>query len=169
MTYLLIAFVLAIILSPVMWFRQSPRQKLITDMRKEAREKKLWVKLSMPADAREGEGRLECVTYTLAWVPDSNPSMEPRMEKWLLVTDTLLQGTLRGDPSPWENWQWLGRESNESLNASIGLALEQLPKSITALEACSEGVRIYWQERGELHDVQVIFDQLSKLRNAMRH
>jgi len=58
MTYLLILFVLAIILSPVMWFRQSPRQKLITDMRKEAREKKLWVKLSVPADAREGEGRL---------------------------------------------------------------------------------------------------------------
>lgn len=164
MTYLLIAFVLAIILSPVMWFRQSPRQKLITDMRKEAREKKLWVKLSVPADAREGEGRLEYVTYTLAWVPDSNPSMEPRMEKWLLIKDTH-----RGDLSRWENWQWLGRESNESLNTSIGLALEKLPKSITALEACSEGVRIYWQERGELYDVQVIFDQLSKLRNAIRH
>lgn len=164
MTYLLIAFVLAIILSPVMWFRQSPRQKLITDMRKEAREKKLWVKLSVPADAREGEGRLEYVTYTLTWVPDSNPSIEPRMEKWLLIKDTH-----RGDSSHWENWQWLGRESNESLNTPIGLALEQLPKSITGLESCSEGVRIYWQERGELHDVQVIFDQLSKLRNAIRH
>ena len=147
-----------------MWFRQSPRQKLITDMRKEAREKKLWVKLSVPADAREGEGRLEYVTYTLTWVPDSNPSMEPRMEKWLLIKDTH-----RGDPSQWENWQWLGRESNEGLNTSIGLALEKLPKSIAALEACSEGVRIYWQERGELYDVQVIFDQLSKLRNAIRH
>ncbi len=164
MTYLLIAFVLAIILSPVMWFRQSPRQKLITDMRKEAREKKLWVKLSVPADAHEGEGRLEYVTYTLTWLPDSNPSMEPRMEKWLLIKDTH-----RGDSSHWENWQWLGRESNESLSAPIGLVLEQLPKSITALESCSEGVRIYWQERGELHDVQVIFDQLSKLRNAIRN
>ena len=164
MTYLLIAFVLAIILSPLMWFRQSPRQKLITDMRKEAREKSLWVKLSKPADAREGEGRLEYVTYTLTWVPDTNSSMEPRMEKWLLIKDTH-----RGDPSHWENWQWLGCESNESLNTPIGLALERLPKNIAALEACSEGVRIYWQERGEPHDVQVIFDQLSQLRNAIRH
>lgn len=163
MTYLLIAFVLAIILSPLMWFRQSPRQKLITDMRKEAREKSLWVRLSKPAGTREGEGRLEYVTYTLTWVPDSNPSMEPRMEKWLLIKDTH-----RGDPSPWESWQWLGRESNDSLNTPIGSALQQLPKSIAALEACSEGVRIYWQERGELHDVQVIFDQLSKLRDVMR-
>jgi len=164
MTYLLIAFVLALILSPLMWFRQSPRQKLITAMRKEAASKGIRVKLSKPADAREGEGRLEYVTYTLPWLPDSAASMEPRMEKWLLV-----KGTRRGDPSNWNSWQWLGRESNDALITPIGFALEKLPENISALEACSEGVRIYWQERGQLYDVQAIFEHLDKLREAIRN
>lgn len=163
MTYLLIAFVLAIILSPLMWFRQSPRQKLITDMRKEAAAKSIRVKLSKPADAREGEGRLEYVTYTLPWLPDSSASMEPRMEKWLLV-----KGARRGDPSTWAGWQWLGREANDALITPIGYTLEKWPENVSALEACSEGVRIYWQERAQLHDVQVIFDHLDRLRETIR-
>jgi hypothetical protein len=164
MTYLLIAFVLAIILSPLMWFRQSPRQKLITDMRRAAAEKGMRVKLSKPADAREGEGRLEYVTYMLPWMPDSDPSLEPRMEKWLLVRETR-----RGDPSPWSPWQWLGRESNDALNDVIGSVIEMLPDNVSALEASKSGVLIYWRERGQLDDITGIFDQLYALRRQIRN
>lgn len=164
MTYLLIAFVLAIILSPLMWFRQSPRQKLITDMRRAAAAKGMRVKLSKPAGAREGEGRLEYVTYTLPWIPDSDPSLEPRMEKWLLIRDTR-----RGDASPWSPWQWLGRESNNALNDVIGSAVEMLPENVAALEASRDGVLIYWQERGQLNDISKVFDQLCVLRKRMRN
>lgn len=164
MTYLLIAFVLAIILSPLMWFRQSPRQKLITAMRQKAAAKGLRVKLSKPAAARKGEGRLEYVTYTLPWNPGSDPSVEPRTEKWLLLKDTH-----RGDPSPWAEWQWMGRESNDSLVSCIGSTLEKLPKDVASLEASSEGVRIYWQERGNLEDVEMMSHQLSALRGAIRN
>ncbi|MBQ0711671.1 MAG: hypothetical protein KBT53_01785 [Porticoccus sp.] len=164
MTYLLIAFVLAIILSPLMWFRQSPRQKLITAMRQKAAATGLRVKLSKPAAARKGEGRLEYVTYTLPWNPGSNPSVEPRMEKWLLLKDTH-----RGDPSPWAEWQWMGRESNDRLASCIGSTLKKLSKDVVALEATSEGVRIYWQERGNLDDVEMMSHQLSALRGAIRN
>lgn len=164
MTYLLIAFVLLIIISPLMWFRQSPRQKLITDMRRDAVSKGMSVKLSRPADAREGEGRLECVKYILPWIPDSAPSQIPRMEKWLLVRETR-----RGDPAPWPPWQWLGRESNEKLYPYIGEVVEGLPPSVSALEACSDGLVVYWQERGELADVHKIYQQLVKLRDVIRH
>jgi hypothetical protein len=164
MTYLLIAFVLAIILSPLMWFRQSPRQKLIMAMRQKAAVKGLRVKLSKPADAREGEGRLEYVTYTLPWNPGSDPSGEPRMERWLLLRETR-----RGDLSPWPEWQWVGRESNDSLVSCIGSALEKLPKTVAALEASPEGVRIYWQERGDLNDIEVVSYQLFALRGAIRN
>lgn len=164
MTYLLIAFVLAIILSPLMWFRQSPRQKLITDMRKEAAAKGLRVKLSKPADAREGEGRLEYVTYRLPWVTDSDPSVETVMEKWLLIKDTR-----RGDPSPWLPWQWLGYESNEILYDVVGDVIKSLPEDVVALEVCKNGVLVFWQERGSLDDVTVIYNQLDKLRTRIRN
>ena len=55
MTYLLIAFVLLVILSPLMWFRQSPRQNLMINMRKEATRLGLIVSLSAPPDARQGK------------------------------------------------------------------------------------------------------------------
>lgn len=163
MTYLLIAFVLAVILSPLMWFRQSPRQKLITEMRREANSKGFRVNLSRPADAREGEGRLDYVTYTMPWKPGSDPSTEPRMEKWLLIKDTH-----RGDPSSWDNWQWLGRECNDALLSAIGNVLSKLPDDVTALEAGSDGLKIYWKERGNLEDVSLIEHQLSTLRNTIR-
>ncbi len=164
MTYLLIAFVLAVILSPLMWFRQSPRQKLITAMRQHAAAKGLRVKLSKPADAREGEGRLEYVTYLLPWNPGSYPSSEPRMEKWLLIKETH-----RGDPSPWPEWQWRGRESNDRLISTMGVVLEALPKNVAALEACSDGVRIYWQERGDLEEIELISHQLLILKGVIRN
>ena len=34
MTWLLIVLGVAIVVSPLMWFRQSPRQKLITELRR---------------------------------------------------------------------------------------------------------------------------------------
>ncbi|MFT7301040.1 MAG: hypothetical protein ACI89Z_001508 [Porticoccus sp.] len=163
MTYLLIAFVLAVILSPLMWFRQSPRQKLITAMRQHAAAKGLRVKLSKPADAREGEGRLEYVTYLLPWSPGSDPSSEARMEKWLLIKETD-----RGDPSPWPEWRWRGRKSNDRLTSTIGAVLEGLPKTVAALEAYSEGVRIYWQERGDLEEIELVSRQLSILKGVIR-
>jgi hypothetical protein len=163
MVYLLIAFILAIILSPLMWFRQSPRQKLVTDMRKEAAAKGMRVKLSKPADAREGEGRLEYVTYRLPWVTDSSPSIKPAMEKWLLIRDTR-----RGDPSPWPPWQWLGQESNEELNDVVGIIIKSLPKDVVALEVSKSGVLIFWQERGQLEDIAVIYHLLNKLRIRIR-
>ena len=86
------------------------------------------------------------------------------MEKWLLV-----RNTRRGDPSSWAGWQWLGRESNDCLIDPIGLVVEKLPLDVVALEACSEGVKIYWQERGGLGDVSVISHQLSSLRKVIRN
>lgn len=165
MTYLLIAFVLAVIWSPVMWLRQTPRQKLITAMRQLALSKGIRVKLSKPADAREGEGRLEYVTYSLPWHPDSRPSSAPRMEKWLLVKFSSRYGA----PSPWLDWQWLGRECNDSLMPSLESVLPELPKDICAVESNISGIFVYWQERGEIADVSRLFTQLDFLRKAIRN
>ncbi|MEZ5528920.1 MAG: hypothetical protein R3E57_03105 [Porticoccaceae bacterium] len=163
MTYLLIALVLAIIVSPLLWFRQTPRQKLITAMRQQASRGGLQVRLVRPPDAREGEGRLEFVCYTMPWQAKTEPSVLPRAEQWLLVKDTR-----RGDPSPWQGWQWLGRDPSEQLHAAIGQAVVELPSSASGLEASASGLSVYWQERGELTDVERIVSQLTRLRGAIR-
>lgn len=163
MTYLLILLILAIIISPLLWFRQSPRQKMITEMRRLASSRGLRVRLVHAPDAREGEGRLEYAGYTLLWAPDSSPSSFSRMEKWLLV-----RGTRRGDHSPWDGWQWLGHEANDRLLPVIGEVLAALPVNVTALEVNREGVAIVWQERGELADIDRIDARLKDLRRAIR-
>lgn len=163
MTYLLILLILAIIISPLLWFRQSPRQKMITEMRRLASSRGLRVRLVHAPDAREGEGRLEYAGYTLLWTPDSKPSAFSRMEKWLLV-----RGTRRGDHSPWEGWQWLGHEANDRLLPVIGAVLIALPADVIAVEVNREGVAIVWQERGELADIDRIDTQLKHLRDAIR-
>ncbi|MEJ6611828.1 MAG: hypothetical protein QNL64_00880 [Porticoccus sp.] len=163
MTYLLIAFVLLIIISPLMWFRQSPRQNLIIDMRKEAARLGLIVSLSAPPDARQGETRLECITYKLPWMLDSSSSQQPRMENWLLV-----KGASRGSSSPWLPWQWLSRESSGFTMDAIGVALAAIPGDISALEARGDGLLVYWKEYGELEDVAAIYELLFLLRKNIR-
>ena len=163
MTYLLIVLVFAIIVSPMLWLRQTPRQKLVTAMRQQAARAGIHVSLVRPPDAREGEGRLEFVKYSLPWLPKTTSLPLPRMEKWLLVRQTR-----RGDPSPWADWQWLGREANPVIHDAIGAALQALPQSVSALEASAAGLSIYWQERGELADIEGINSQLTTLREAIR-
>ena len=163
MTYLLILLILALIISPLLWFRQSPRQKMITEMRRLASSRGLRVRLVHAPDAREGEGRLEYAGYTLLWVPDSSPSPFSRMEKLLLV-----RASRRGDHSPWEGWQWLGHEANDRLIPVIGTVLSALPTDVIAVEVNREGVAIVWQERGELADIDRIDTQLKHLRSAIR-
>lgn len=163
MTYLLIVLVLAIIVSPMLWLRQTPRQKLITAMRQQAAKGGLQVRLVRPPDAREGEGRLEFVCYTLPWLPKTKPSGLVRAEQWLL-----LKGSRRGDPSPWPNWTWLGREPDPQLNLEIGAALGLLPESVGALEVSAAGLSVHWQERGEVEDIERICLGLSDLRQVIR-
>ena len=71
MTWLLILFGVAVVVSPLMWFRQSPRQKLITELRRAASSMGLQVSLHRRPDARDDETRLECVCYRLPWLDDS--------------------------------------------------------------------------------------------------
>lgn len=163
MTYLLIALVMAIIVSPMLWLRQTPRQKLVSAMRQTAAREGFHIRLVNPPDAREGEGHLEYVSYTLPWRGKTPQTPLPRMEKWLLVSDTR-----RGDPSPWINWQWLGREANPVLDVPIGDVVRNLPAAVKGLEASAAGLSIYWQERGKESDVAVMAEQLLLLMSAIR-
>jgi hypothetical protein len=163
MTYLLIALVLLVILSPLMWFRQSPRQKLIIDMRKKASSLGLVVNLSSSPAAREAAARFDCVAYMLPWISGTEPSPKPRMESWLLVSHST-----RGDSSLWPEWRWISRKASSCLTDIIEITLSRLPANVNALEARANGLVVYWKEAGELQDVIVIHKLLSALRKNIR-
>ena len=163
MTYLFIFFVLLIIISPLMWFRQSPRQKLTICMRKKAANLGMTVRLSTSADNQLEKKRLDCITYKLSWHIDTVKSSKPHMEDWLLV-----KSTKRGKASIWLEWNWLGEPCCEDITEDIDLALKNLPIAISALQARSDGIMIYWKEEGEEEDVVRIYESLFTLRNAIR-
>jgi len=163
MTYLLIVLVLLVILSPLMWFRQSPRQKLIIDMRKKALSLGLVVNLSSSPASREEAARLDCVAYMLLWVSGTEPSPKPYMENWLLVSNST-----RGDSSLWSEWRWISSKANSCLTDIIEITLSGLPFNVNALEARANGLVVYWKEAGELQDVIVIHKLLSELRKNIR-
>lgn len=163
MTYLLIALVLAIILSPLLGMRSSPRQKLVADLRRCAVSNGLQIKLSRLAGAREGEGRLDSVLYRLRWLKDTKPSTLRRGEEWLLI-----RGGHRGDAAPWGEWRWLSLPPALELQAAIGVAVEALTGDITGFEASREGLAVYWRERGESADVKQLAEALKKLQKSIR-
>ncbi len=163
MTYLLILFVFLIIISPLMWFRQSPRQKLLICMRKKATTLGMTVQLSTSADNQSEKKRLDCVTYKLPWHLDSVRSSKTHMEDWLLI-----KSIKRGEASIWSEWSWLGRQCNKDITREIDSALKNLPNTISALQARSDGIMVYWKEEGGGEDVLNIHDSLLALRNVIR-
>ena len=66
MTWLLIVFGTALVLSPLMWLKQSPHQKRIAELRRQANVASLQVSLHRRPDAREDERRLEAVLLPIA-------------------------------------------------------------------------------------------------------
>ncbi len=163
MSYLLVALVLALILSSLIWIKPSARQKKSAQMRSLASSKGLNVQLSKAPDAREGEGRLEYVQYQLHWPLDSKPNPTPFAEDWLLV-----KNTRRGDPSPWADWRWLGRKAAGALHPFIERTLNELPEDVVGLAASGRNLSIFWREQGELEEVACIAEALENLRVAIR-
>jgi hypothetical protein len=163
MIYIIILLALLVILSPLMWFRVSPRQKIIISMRQEASRLGLIVKLSTAGDARLDEKYKDYITYGLPWQLDSIAPSQPNMENWLLV-----RGSNRGDASIWPDWNWLGRECNKELMSVIGPLLPSLPSDISALKASSKGIEVFWREHGKIADIVVIKKVLVLLKKSIR-
>ena len=163
MTYFLIIFVLMIIISPLMWLRQTPRQKLTIDMRKKATNLGMIVKLSATADSRKEKKRLNCVTYKLKWHPESVELSGLNIEDW-----TLIKSNKRGEISVWPGWRWLDGQPSHKIMNKIELVIKKLPISVSALQVRSDGLLVYWNEEGDAVDVNNIYESLLILRGTIR-
>ena len=65
MSWMLILFAIAIVLSPIMWFKQSPHQKNLAETRSAARSLGIQVNLHRRPDARDSETALEVTCYKM--------------------------------------------------------------------------------------------------------
>ena len=153
MTWLLIVFGMAVVLSPLMWLKQSPHQKRITELRRQASGQSLQVSLHRRPDAREGEHRLESVCYRLPW-QDTDCR-----QNWVLH-----RASQRGWSSDHEGWSWFVQEANPKWNPLLSEIVPIMPVGVSAIIASGQGIGVIWDERGELPEVKKICEILHRLR-----
>jgi len=153
MTWLLILFGVALVCSPLMWLKQSPHQRRVTELRRLASSLTLQVSLHRRPDARDDELRLECVCYRLPWT-DSQCR-----QNWVLQNYSE-----RGWDSHCSGWRWFGNQARPELHEIIAETIGKMPETVSAIIANSAGIGVIWDERGEVSDVQSISELLPGLR-----
>ena len=160
--YLLIAFVIAMVISPVLWLRQSPGQARITAFRNRALQLGLKVQIVPAADAAESERSPDAVRYLRPFMPDSSGQMPAVSGHW-----TLLHHERRGWESPWPRWRWFRAEASPDLHPAIGECLKLLPESVTALRLDDQGLSVYWPETGKIDDAVKVANALGTLFQSL--
>jgi hypothetical protein len=153
MTWLLMLFGLALVCSPLMWLKQSPHQRRVTELRRVASSLTLQVSLHRRPDTRDDELRLESVCYRLPWT-DSQCRQNWVVHKF----------SERGWDSHCIGWRWFGDQARPELNEIIADTVRKMPESVSAIIANSAGIGVIWDERGEVSDVQQISELLLGLR-----
>lgn len=145
MVWLLIILCLAVVVSPLMWMKNSPRQQKIKRFRDLARELSIKVSLHRRPEARDSEDRLEAVCYWRPW------DGYVKSKNW-----TLHRYSERGWPSAWKNWQWFQAEASAEWSACLHEMLSKLPDNVSAIVVNNSGVGIYWDEKGDESNVYTI-------------
>jgi hypothetical protein len=148
LSYLLIAFIVVVVLSPLAWLKSSPAQARMTAFRRRAGELGLKVQLTPSPEAEESEKRPDSVRYLRPLPPEA---IAEANGGW-----TLLRNQRRGWPSPWQGWQWLRREAPESHHGAIARLLESLPAEVYALRLDQQGIAAYLAEKGEVQVVEAL-------------
>jgi hypothetical protein len=153
MTWLLIVFGTALVLSPLMWLKQSPHQKRITHLRRQASLASLQVSLHRRPDAREDERRLEAVCYHFPW-QDTDCRQD-----WVLQ-----RVSNRGWPSEFQGWCWMKQDAGAQWHDVLAHTLANLPQGVGAIVASAQGIGVIWDERGDQSELNQICDCLHRLR-----
>ena len=158
MAWLLIIFIIAVVVSPLMWFKQSPYQKRLAELRSGAAAVNIRVSLHRRPDARESETALEAVCYKMRWEASGG------QRNWVIH-----RFSGRGWESPWTGWQWVQSEADLSWHEILLEILPELPLNVTAIIATEADVGAIWSERGDHHDLLKIAESLGKLKRHIEN
>jgi hypothetical protein len=153
MTWLVIIFAIAVVLSPLMWFKQSPRQKRISQLRSAAAGLNLQVSLHRRPEARETEGALSSVCYKIRCGQESSHSA------WVLH-----RFSTRGWASDWKGWQWFNHQADGSWSDVVEDIVKDMPEGVSAIIMQSTSVGMIWDERGDEEQLGQIAKKLMQLK-----
>ncbi len=153
MSYLIIAVVVLMVLSPIFWIMPSPKQKRQMQLRQKAMSIGFIVKIAdLPQQHRaivRKEKAEQGVTYRLPW---EIKRKHPEGLKYLLMRNP--DGATTSTSSP-------------DLQALMQKCLDQLPDTVVALEYSSPGLALYWRERGDSEVVEELYQRMIQLRTAV--
>jgi len=158
MTWLLIIFGVAVVLSPLMWFKQSPYQKRVAYLRGSTAALNLRVSLHRRPDGRETESSLESVCYKMRWENSDS------QKNWVIH-----RFSPRGWESPCTGWRWVQNEANVSWHGILLEILPELPVGVTAIIASQADVGAIWDERGGHDELVKIAEILGKLKHHIEN
>jgi hypothetical protein len=154
--YLLIAFIIVVVLSPLAWLRSTPGQARVTAFRRRATELGLKVQIVPPPDAPEGDSQPTAVFYCLSYPQKQIAEISSTVGQW-----TLLRKERRGWESRWQGWRWFRREGSEHLSSAIEGMLQSLPGVVYAVRADKNAVGVFLRESGEVSIVDDIANTLN--------
>lgn len=162
MSYLIIAAVILLAITPIFWLKPTPRQRQLEALRYAAQRTGFQVRLAARPGVKIGPPRLDVALYFLPWTEPVD-QRDPEACRWLLVRQSF-----EGQWSPWEGWRWL-TPGPASLREAIAEVLPLMPESACALEASSLGVGFYWDERPADPEaiLPVMLPTLQTLRTAI--
>jgi hypothetical protein len=153
MAWLLIIFCLAVVVSPLLWMKSSPRQQQIVDSRNKARGLLINVTMRRRPDALETDQRIDTMYYWLPWLEVK------QIQGWVLH-----RASRRGWESPFDGWRWINSEAKSDWHEVISSSLSGIPEGITAIQVSKEGVALVWDERGGVEMIGKIHTLLLNIR-----
>jgi hypothetical protein len=156
MTWLLIIFILALIIGPILALIPSPRQKEQTAFRNEAKSRGISVELCsiedpdpnpdnyLSATGKRLDPVIKCIAYRIARKRPLHWQRAARIH-WKLIQT---QGARLADlPDGWK-WHEPAVELAEVSRQSLIRCLPQLPDDVIAVEESNYVVSVYWHEKG---------------------
>ena len=159
MKILVIVLAIVLIMGSALWVLPSPRQRQQMAMRRAAMTKGLQVKLTKVKDLEYPGEETACIAYRL---PRQRVN-DSKAKTWMLYRHSEADSE-RHIPG------WVydrdGGRHRFSDGESIAKVLADLPKDVIAVQATAGAVSIYWNERGEMEDVETILRVLGELQSC---
>lgn len=153
----ILVFVVALALGPIMMMRPSPRQRQLARMRALAQKRGFVVR--MAHNPMEGTDSGVLAIYSIPW-PQGGFISPP----WLL-----LKKNYNHDIHFYQHWDWQGsNKAHELWQSELRQGLQRLPPAIVALECNTLGLGCFWSEKcGSKSETQMVDELYGVLSDIM--